>query len=106
MPETQQDFCNQNSRTAMEETIATHNLHQEEIKNGVPKVSQEAGILQYLQAGGTLTPMDALRLFNCWALSSRTADLRKKGYNIISKLETGENNKTYARYSMKSTREE
>ncbi len=98
--ESQQDFCNPNSRTAIEETIATINLHQEEIKNGVPKVSQEAGILQYLQAGGSLTPMSALRLFNCWALSSRCSDLRRKGYDIISKLETGENGKTYARYSI------
>mgnify|MGYP003395135310 CR=1 FL=1 len=75
-------------------------INQKAVKKDKP-VSQEAGILQYLQAGGTLTPMDALRLFNCWALSSRCSDLRKKGYNIISKLETGENNKTYARYSMK-----
>uniref|UniRef100_A0A6M3JYZ5 Putative DNA binding, helix-turn-helix domain containing protein n=1 Tax=viral metagenome TaxID=1070528 RepID=A0A6M3JYZ5_9ZZZZ len=104
--ETQQDFCNSGSRTATEETIATHNLHQEEIKNGVPKVSQERGILQYLQAGGTLTPMDGLRLFNCWALSSRISDLNKKGFNIQARMETGENGKTYARYFMESTREE
>ena len=66
-----------------------------------PKVSQETGILQYLQAGGSLTPMDGLRLFNCWALSSRCSDLRKKGYAIISRLEHGENGKIYARYFIK-----
>ncbi len=74
-------------------------INQKAVKKDKP-VSQEAGILQYLQAGGSLTPMDGLRLFNCWALSSRCSDLRKKGYNITSKLETGENNKTYARYSI------
>jgi len=89
------------------DTVSVANWRQEQVinqkaclKKPAPKVSQETGILQYLQAGGSLTPMDALRLFNCWALSSRTADLRKKGYNIISKLETGENGKTYARYSI------
>ena len=87
------------------DTIKVSNWRQEQVINqkAVKKdkpVSQEAGILQYLQAGGLLTPMDALRLFNCWALSSRCSDLRRKGYNIISKLEHGENGKTYARYSM------
>ena len=79
------------------------NHRQEEVINlkaviKYPKVSQEAGILQFLQAGGTLTPMDALERFNCWALSSRISDLNKKGHNIKSRMETGENGKTFARY--------
>lgn len=73
-------------------------VNQKAVKKELPKVSQEARILQYLQAGGSLTPMDALRLFNCWALSSRISDLNKKGFNIQARMETGENGKTYARY--------
>ena len=73
-------------------------VNQKSVKKELPKVSQESGILQYLQAGGSLTPMDALRLFNCWALSSRISDLNKKGFNVRARMETGENGKTYARY--------
>lgn len=75
-----------------------NSVNQLAVKKEMPKVSQEAGILQYLQAGGTLTPMDALEKFNCWALSSRISGLHKKGYDVKSKLEHGENGKVYARY--------
>jgi len=62
--------------------------------------SQNKDILAYLQAGHSLAPLDALRLFNCWALSSRISDLRKEGHNITSVMEKGENGKIYARYSL------
>lgn len=68
----------------------------------MPKISQERQIIEYLLAGNTLSPMDALRLFNCWALSSRTSDINhnfgKYGVIIKSKMEQGENGKHYARY--------
>ena len=60
-------------------------------------MSQEAKILSYLQEGNRLTPMDALRLFNCFALSSRVSDLNKKGAGIKTKLITA-NHKTFAQY--------
>ena len=60
-------------------------------------MSQENKILEYLRSGNRLTPMDALRLFNCWALSSRVSDLNKHGAGIKSKLVKG-NGKVYAEY--------
>ncbi len=62
--------------------------------------SQNQQILEYLQAGNSISPMEALHLFNCWALSSRISDLRKEGHDITSVMETGENGKVYARYAM------
>lgn len=54
--------------------------------------SQNQRILEYLQSGKTLSPLQALELFNCWALSSRCADLNKQltnegnGHRIDCKL--------------------
>jgi len=48
--------------------------------------SQNARIKDYLMKGGKLTPLEALYLFSCWALSSRISDLRKQGVNIKSEL--------------------
>lgn len=50
------------------------------------KKSQNLLILGYLSSGRTLTPLEALRKFDCWALSSRVSDLRKAGHNIKSEL--------------------
>ena len=65
--------------------------------------SQENRILDFLRQGQTLTPMTALRLFNCWALSSRCADLNKRGLKEgfhIGCIMITENNKTFGEYSM------
>ena len=48
--------------------------------------SQNKRIKDYLQSGKSLTPLDALYQFSCWALSSRISDLRKQGLNIKSEL--------------------
>lgn len=62
-------------------------------------MSQSDQILEYLKAGNSLTPMDALNLFNCWSLSSRVADLNKPekiiGSQMVKDEKTG---KRYARY--------
>lgn len=62
--------------------------------------TQNYRIIKYLSRGRTLTPMSALRLFNCWALSSRVAELRPKGYRIKRRMVDLPNGKTVARYSM------
>ena len=61
-------------------------------------MTQEQAILEHLRAGNSLSPMEALKLCNCWALSSRISDLHKKKHNIKSVMEKGENGKVYARY--------
>jgi hypothetical protein len=48
--------------------------------------SQNARIKEYLMKGGKLTPLDALYMFSCFALSSRISDLRKQGLKIKSEL--------------------
>jgi len=65
-------------------------------------MSQEKQILKYLQPPGrTIDPIKALRLFNCWALSSRVSDINKPRRIIKSELiYDKKKKKTYAIYSM------
>lgn len=64
------------------------------------KQSQNQRILSYLKKGGTLTPMQALRLFGTWALSSRIAELNASGRIIKSELVKVRSGKIVSRYSM------
>ena len=52
--------------------------------------SQNEKILAYLRQGGMLDPMKALKLFGCWALSSRISDIvGKSGHsNMLIKSES------------------
>jgi len=59
--------------------------------------SQNELILTHFKNGKSLTPMKALRLFNCWALSSRISNLKKEGY-IIQKIIIEKNGKRFAKY--------
>lgn len=61
-------------------------------------MTQVNAIIDYLKPSGrTITPMQALKKFNCWALSSRASDIKKMGINIKSKFVT-KNGKTYSKY--------
>lgn len=60
--------------------------------------SQNLCILGYLSSGKTLTPLQALNKFDCWALSSRVSELNKQGHRIKSEL-VKVGNKVVARYS-------
>ena len=46
------------------------------------KETQCEQVLQYLSSGGTLTPLDALRLFGCNRLAARINDLKRDGHEI------------------------
>ena len=61
--------------------------------------SQNHQIAAYLMRGGSITPIDALKMFGCFRLSARIADLRKGGMKIVTKYVT-ENGKTFAQYRM------
>ena len=62
-------------------------------------MSQEKKILAYLESGKTLTPYEGLRIFGTMRLGARCFDLKKKGYNIKSKLiEDAFSGKHYAQY--------
>jgi len=65
--------------------------------------SQNARIKAHLLSGRSLTPLDALYQYHCWALSSRISDLRKQGVKIKSELIeiTSEGKKKFiSRYSI------
>ncbi len=61
--------------------------------------SQNKRIEKFLKKGRSLTPMLALRLFDCWALSSRISELNKLGMNIKSTM-VEQNGKRFARYEL------
>jgi len=63
-------------------------------------MSQNDAILNYLQKGHKLTPLQALRKFNCLSLSSRISDLKNdRGYDVKSELvKVGK--KTVSQYTM------
>lgn len=70
------------------------------------KISQENKVINYMREYGSITQLDALREFGCMRLASRISSLRKKGYSIISELETSKNRYgetiKYSRYRMEA----
>lgn len=68
------------------------------------KLTQCDKILAYIRKHGSITPLDALREFNCMRLASRMSDLKARGYNVKSKMETAKNKNgepvSYARYTI------
>ncbi len=61
--------------------------------------TQEKAILEHLKKGRSITPLDALREFNCLRLSDRIFRLRRKGYPIATNMvENGK--KRYASYKL------
>jgi hypothetical protein len=65
--------------------------------------SQSACILHYLQAGGSVTELEGLRLFYCVSVAQRIHDLRRRGHVIISTAEKTPSGKLIARYSLKTS---
>ena len=62
--------------------------------------SQNAMILNFLESGESLTPIEALEKFQCFRLAARMNDLRKKGYVIQTEILKDNNGKSYASYSI------
>lgn len=62
--------------------------------------SQANAILKHMQDGNGITPMDALNLCGCFRLSARIADLRKRGYDIVSEKVKVDGGKYVARYHL------
>ncbi len=62
------------------------------IDGQIPAGSQEGKILRRLQAGRSITPLEAMRELGCYRLGARIHRLRQKGYSIITvmKEETGQ----------------
>lgn len=65
-------------------------------------MSQTQAILDHMKRGESITPMDALRLYGCFRLAARVADLRESGHNIERQL-IRKDGKTYAEYRLGGT---
>lgn len=63
-------------------------------------MSQTETILAHLQAGGSITPIDALREFGIFRLAARIKDIRDEGHAVQTDWET-DGVKKWARYSLK-----
>ena len=61
--------------------------------------SQNAMIREYLEAGHSITPIDALNMFGCFRLGARIADLKKEGMDIRTEI-VHDNGKNWAKYSL------
>ncbi len=55
------------------------------------KPTQNDRILDYIAENGSITQLEALTELGVMRLASRISDLKRKGYNIISKTETVKN---------------
>jgi len=67
--------------------------------------TQNKRIEAYLMSGRTLTPLDALHEFNCFRLSARIYDLRKRGLDIESrrrKITSDGEQKVVVEYKLKN----
>ena len=62
--------------------------------------SQAEAILQALQSGRKLTPIDALREFSCFRLGARVFDLKKQGHEIKTEIVRTPSGKRVAEYSL------
>lgn len=62
-------------------------------------LSQNEQIRQHLEAGNTITPLEALNLFGCLRLGARIHNLKAAGMNICSRL-IEQNGKHFAEYSL------
>ena len=59
-------------------------------------MSQKQQLLQALQEGRKVTPLDALTWWGCFRLAARVAELRASGYQIETNTKDG-----YATYELK-----
>lgn len=66
--------------------------------NEETSTSQKAKILAYLEAGNSITPIEALYQFGSLRLSGRIKDLRDEGHDIKSEFVKLPNGKQVKRY--------
>ncbi len=67
-------------------------------------MSQSQRILEHLQEGNSITPLEALDLFGCFRLGARIYDLSRKGYPIESEMITTRTEKKVKKYWIEKTK--
>lgn len=61
--------------------------------------TQTQQVLAHLETGASITPLEALKLFDCLRLGARIYDLRRRGFPIKTRT-IHENGKHFASYYM------
>jgi len=70
-------------------------------ENHTQSLSQNAQIAEYLRQGNSITPIDALKLFGCFRLGARIADIKKAyGWDIESNRVVTPTGKRVASYRL------
>lgn len=67
-------------------------------------ISQNKMIEEWLRAGHSITPLEALRMFGCLRLSGRIWDLREKGMDIVSRKIQISPRKRVSQYSLRKVK--
>lgn len=68
--------------------------------NPESSASQKARIKAWLQAGNSITPLEALSRFGCLRLSAIVFDLKKDGMDIATEIIKTESGKRVAEYKL------
>lgn len=69
-------------------------------ENAGASKSQTDRILEWMLAGHTITPLEALEKFQTMRLGARIADIKAKGYLVYSERVTLPNGKKVAQYHL------
>jgi len=67
-------------------------------ENSKTSRSQADLILDWMLAGHSITPLEALNTFGCGRLAARIADIKAKGYLVYSEFITTETGKKIKKY--------
>ena len=62
--------------------------------------SQTDLILDWMLAGNTITPLEALEKFKCFRLGARIADIKARGYLVYSEFVTTPSEKKVKQYHL------
>lgn len=62
--------------------------------------SQTDLILEWMLAGHTITPLEALEKFKCFRLGARIADIKARGYLVYSEFVTTPSEKKVKQYHL------
>jgi hypothetical protein len=63
-------------------------------------MTQTQQILNHLQEGKSITPLEALQLYGCLRLGARIYNIKKLGYEVNTKIKAVGQHKHVAEYSL------
>ena len=63
-------------------------------------MSQKDKILRFLKRGHSISPYEAIAVFNCFRLAARINELRNEGHNVVTVMEDA-HGKRWAEYHLK-----